>query len=95
MKTKGSTNEADTPEPHDRVRAAVATVLTEKQREAVELFFFEGLSQSEIARRLGISQQVVHKRIFGAPREGVVVGGALAKLREALLPHALELGLPQ
>jgi DNA-directed RNA polymerase specialized sigma24 family protein len=66
------------------VRRAVATVLTDKQREAVELFFFEGLSQSEIARRCGVSQQVIQKRIYGVPRGGVVVGGALSKLREAL-----------
>lgn len=66
------------------VRRAVSTALTDKQREAVELFFFEGLSQSEIARRLGVSQQVIQKRLFGAPRRGTVVGGALARLREAL-----------
>ncbi len=70
------------------VRHAVATVLTDKQREAVELFFFEGLSQSEIARRAGVSQQVIQKRLHGAPRRGVVVGGALSKLREALAPFA-------
>jgi len=75
------------------VRLAVQTALTEKQREAVELFFFEGLSQSEIARRLGISQQVVQKRLFGAPRGGTVVGGALARLRAALGPHLDTLGV--
>jgi RNA polymerase sigma factor (sigma-70 family) len=66
------------------VRRAVATTLTAKQREAVELFFFEGLSQSEIARRSGVSQQVIHKRLYGASRDGVIVGGAIAKLRHAL-----------
>ena len=70
------------------VRHAVGTVLTDKQREAVELFFFEGLSQSEIARRLGVSQQVIQKRLYGAPRRGAVVGGAIARLREALAPLA-------
>lgn len=73
----------------EQVRRAVETVLTEKQREAIELFYFEGLSQSEIARRLGVSQQVIQKRIFGANRGGVLVGGALAKLREALA-HLLD-----
>jgi RNA polymerase sigma factor (sigma-70 family) len=68
----------------DEVRNAVATALTDKQREAVELFFFEGLSQSEIARRLGVSQQVVQKRLYGDRRDGVMVGGAIAKLRAAL-----------
>ena len=70
------------------VRRAVLTVLTAKQREAVELFFFEGLSQSEIGRKLGVSQQVIQKRLYGVPRRGIVVGGALAKLREALAPFA-------
>jgi len=70
------------------IRRAVETVLTEKQREAVELFFFQGLSQSEIARELGVAQQVVQKRIFGASRRGAVVGGAIARLREALAPLA-------
>lgn len=68
------------------VREAVANALTDKQREAVEMFFFEGLSQSEIARRTGVSQQVIQKRIFGVVRRGAVVGGALAKLRVALAP---------
>jgi RNA polymerase sigma factor (sigma-70 family) len=79
------------PEPsHDheardrRVRHVVATALTPKQREAVELHYFEGLSQSEIARRLGVTQQVIEKRLHGATREGRRVGGALAKLRVAL-----------
>lgn len=92
--TKGSLhdsieNEDEHEHDHDHdhetfVREAVQSVLTEKQREAVELFFFEGLSQSEIARRLGISQQVVQRRLYGAPRGGAVVGGAIAKLRVAL-----------
>jgi RNA polymerase sigma factor (sigma-70 family) len=84
----------DSPQPtddtnevvEDAVRHAVATALTDKQREAVELFFFQGLSQSEIARRLGVSQQVVQKRLYGVTRRGVVVGGAIARLRDALAP---------
>jgi RNA polymerase sigma factor (sigma-70 family) len=71
---------------YDAVRDAIATTLTNKQREAIEAHFFEGLSQGEIARRLGVSQQVVQKRIYGAGREGKTVGGALRKLREALAP---------
>jgi RNA polymerase sigma factor (sigma-70 family) len=67
-----------------RVREAVATALTRKQREVVEAYFFEGLSQSEIARRLGISQQVVHKRLYGVVRGGRPVGGAIRRLREVL-----------
>jgi hypothetical protein len=71
------------------VRRAIATALTEKQREVIEAHFFEGLSQGAIAIRLGITQQVVQKRIYGAPRGGRVVGGAIQKLREALGPFVL------
>jgi DNA-directed RNA polymerase specialized sigma24 family protein len=70
----------------DAVRAAVSSALTDKQREVVEAHFFEGLSQGEIARRLGITQQVVQKRLFGAPRGGRLVGGAIHRLRDALAP---------
>lgn len=68
----------------ERLRGAIDHALTARQRQAVEWHFFEGLSQSEIARRLGISQQVVHKRIYGVDRRGKRIGGALARLRRAL-----------
>ena len=68
----------------EAVRDAVARELTAKQREVVEAYFFEGLSQGDIARRLGISQQVVQKRLHGAPRGGKLVGGAIHRLRDAL-----------
>ncbi|WP_437735194.1 sigma factor-like helix-turn-helix DNA-binding protein [Sorangium sp. So ce1335] len=70
----------------EAVRAAVETALTAKQREVVEAYFFDGLSQGEIARRLGVAQQVVQKRLFGAPRGGRLVGGAMLRLRQALEP---------
>ena len=57
MNQKGTWTEEDLDEV---VRAAVSTALTEKQREAVEMFFFEGLAQSEIARRL----------VMGSPSHG-------------------------
>ncbi len=65
---------------------AVRTQLTHRQRTAVELFFFEGLSQGDIARRLGVSQQVVQKRIYGDRRNGRIVGGAIGRLRQILTP---------
>ena len=71
---------------HEAVRAAVGSALTDKQRAAVEGYFFEGLSQGDLAVRLGVTQQVVQKTLFGAVRDGRRVGGALAKLRTALAP---------
>ena len=70
----------------DAVRQALASALTGKQREVVEMHFFEGLSQGEIARKLGISQQVVQKRLHGTARRGRMIGGALPRLQRALAP---------
>ena len=83
---KGFSTEPSSEEIETAVRCAVETALTPKQRESVEMYFFEGLSQSEIARRLGVSQQVIRKRIYGDTRAGSVVGGAIARLREVLAP---------
>lgn len=69
--------------------AVVAETLTPRQREIVEWHFFEGLSQGEIARRLGVTQQVVQKALYGVTRDGRPVGGALRRLREALTPMLL------
>ena len=71
---------------HEALRVALDEVLTDKQRVAVELYFFEGLSQGDIARQLGVSQQVIHRRLYGARRNGRTVGGALSRLRAALMP---------
>lgn len=68
------------------LRQAIGTLLTARQREAVELHYFEGLSQGQIARRLGVSQQVINKRLHGDRRQGRRVGGALPRLRAALEP---------
>ncbi len=68
------------------VRRVVAESLSPKQREVVEAYYFEGLSELEIARRLGVTQQVVHKRIHGVRRDGRAIGGALKRLADALAP---------
>ena len=58
--------------------------LTDKQREAIRLYFYDELSQAEIATHLGVSQQVVSKRLFGVVRNGRRVGGAIARLRRLM-----------
>jgi RNA polymerase sigma-70 factor (ECF subfamily) len=55
------------------VQAALA-VLPAEQREALELAYYGGLSQSELAERLGVPLGTVKSRMFAA----------LAKLRELL-----------
>ncbi|MEZ4316231.1 MAG: sigma factor-like helix-turn-helix DNA-binding protein [Myxococcota bacterium] len=72
----------------ERVREAVDAALTEKQREVVELYFFQGWTEDAIAAHLGVRQQVVHKRLHGVRRDGRDIGGALRKLHHALEPLA-------
>jgi DNA-directed RNA polymerase specialized sigma24 family protein len=68
------------------VREAVETELSARQREVVEGYFFQGLSQPELAVKLGIRQQVIHKCLYGSKRKGRMVGGALKKLQAVLAP---------
>ena len=49
----------------DLLRRSMAS-LTEKQREVIELRFFENLSQREVAQRMGVSQMSVSRTERGA-----------------------------
>ena len=60
----------------------IRSELTARQREVVRLYYFAKLSQEEISRRLGISQQVVGQHLFGVVRGGKRVGGAIPKLKK-------------
>lgn len=60
----------------------IAEVLTDRQREVVELYFFEAMNQRQIGKELGISQQVVSEHLYGKQRDGKAEGGALKKLRK-------------
>jgi len=63
------------------LRRLVSTSLTERQREIVELYFYLGRTQVEIAAELRISQQAVSRQLFGVLRNGRRVGGAIKRLR--------------
>jgi RNA polymerase sigma-70 factor (ECF subfamily) len=67
-------------ERRDAVRAALGR-LSSEQREALELAYFEGLSHSEIAERLGLPLGTVKSRILSAMK---VLKSGLAGLGEAL-----------
>jgi RNA polymerase sigma factor (sigma-70 family) len=74
----------------DLLRELVATKLTPRQREIVELSYVEGLTQAEIAERLGIRQQVVSKHLFGVVRDGKRIGGAIRRLRQLCEEHGID-----
>jgi DNA-directed RNA polymerase specialized sigma24 family protein len=60
----------------------VRSGLTGKQRRIVELYFYDGRTQVEIAAALGISQLVVSRQLFGVIRDGRRIGGAIARMRK-------------
>lgn len=66
-----------------QIRELIRSTLTAKQREVVEMYFYQNMTQREIAKALGVSQQVVSKRLFGVLRDGQKVGGAMQKLRKS------------
>ena len=65
----------------ERVNELIRTELTARQRQAVRLYYFANLTETEIGRRLEIPQQVVSQHLFGVLRNGRRVGGAIPKLR--------------
>lgn len=65
--------------------------LTKMQRLVLEMYYFEGRKQVEIAIELGISQPTVSQHLCGKKRGGRNVGGALNKLRKAIHKAALRL----
>jgi len=67
----------------------IQTQLSSRQREIVNLYFYGGKTQTEIAEILGISQQVVSKQLFGVMRQGKRVGGAIRKLEKLLRANGI------
>ena len=55
----------------------------------MNLYFYGGKTQTEIAEILGISQQVVSKQLFGVMRQGKRVGGAIRKLEKLLRANGI------
>ena len=54
----------------EQVAVIVANTLTDRQRRIVELYFYDGRSQADVAAELGISQQAVSRQLFGVMRNG-------------------------
>jgi len=58
--------------------------LTNRQRQIVTLYYFQGKTQEDIAAILDLSQSTVSRHLFGTVRDGRKVGGAISKLRKVL-----------
>ncbi|MBT3601977.1 MAG: sigma-70 family RNA polymerase sigma factor [Candidatus Latescibacteria bacterium] len=56
--------------------------LTQKQFEAMILYFKFGKTQQEISEIMGISRRVVSQHLFGITRNGKSVGGAVKKIQK-------------
>ena len=87
--------EARNAEMLKSVQTIINTKLTDKQRQVLDLYFFQGKNQQEISEILGIPQQVVSKHIYGVIRDGAKVGGAITKIRKHLnkMEGAQEVGV--
>lgn len=85
-----SEKEANRREAVNLIKMIIASHLTPKQQQIVDLYFYKGLSQGEIAAQLGINQQVVSKHLFGVLREGKKIGGALQKLKKLCCQEGLD-----
>ena len=74
-----------------RVRAIISESLTEKQCEAVILYFFYQKTQEEVAQVMGISRRVVSQHLFGISRNGKQVGGAVKKIQKRCREEQVEI----
>lgn len=64
------------------VQELINAKLTRRQRQVLELYFFEGKTQEDIAEILELSQSTVSRHLFGTVRDGHKVGGAIPKLQK-------------
>ena len=64
------------------VRELIDSRLTPRQRDVLRLYFFQNMTQEDIAATLRLSQSTVSRHLFGATRNGKKVGGAIPKLKK-------------
>ena len=68
----------------------ISDALTEKQRQALILYYFHRKTQEEVAQIMGISRRVVSQHLFGICRHGKQVGGAIQKIRKLCRQRGIE-----
>lgn len=66
------------------VQELISAKLTGRQQEILRLYFFEDMTQEDIAEALSLSQSTVSRHLFGTTRNGKKVGGAIPKLRKVV-----------
>lgn len=75
----------------DQVYGFLSEFLTQKQCEAVILYFIYQKTQQEVAEILGISRRVVSQHLFGICRNGKHIGGAMNKLRKMCAQQGIDI----
>lgn len=69
----------------EKIRLLIDTQLTARQKQIVNKSYFEQMTQTDIAKELGLCQPTVHKVIHGNidyQNQGKRYGGAIKKLRK-------------
>ncbi len=78
----GSTNRRDLAAAKAVLRAALERELTDRQKECVRLYFFQGLTEEEAGRLLGVSKSTVCRHLQKAKKRlkrAVSYGGAACR----------------
>lgn len=71
-------------ELNERIKDIIDNRLTDRQREVMTLLYYNGLTQTEVALRLGLCQPTIHKTTAGNldyKNGGKRYGGALKKIK--------------
>ncbi len=77
----------------DVLARIIATKLTQRQQDVLLLYYAEGLTETQIATLLKISQPTVSQHLTGKKRGEKKVGGALRKLRNSIRRTSMSDGL--
>jgi DNA-binding CsgD family transcriptional regulator len=71
-------------ELNECIRKIILTRLTDRQREVMTLIYYDGMTQTEIALKLGLCQTTVHKTAAGNldyKNGGKRYGGAIKRIK--------------
>jgi len=66
------------------VEELVRANLTKRQQQILRMYYFENMTQEDIAAALDLTQSTVSRHLFGTTRNGKKVGGAIPKLRKVV-----------